>query len=71
MIWNQKQALDLMGYPQSIKMLLYNSMIVSHINYCILACGYEHKRLNKFKKRQSGLLVSVNKMYTLNHCSKH
>ncbi len=26
-------------------------MIASHLNYCILAWGYEHSRLNKIKKR--------------------
>ncbi len=26
-------------------------MIVSHLNYCILAWGYEHSRLNKIQKR--------------------
>ncbi len=26
-------------------------MIASHLNYCILAWGYEHSRLNKIQKR--------------------
>ncbi len=26
-------------------------MIASHLNYCILACGYEHISLNKIQKR--------------------
>jgi hypothetical protein len=37
--------------PQKIKITLYNSMIVSHLNYCILAWGYEHSRLTKIQKR--------------------
>ncbi len=37
--------------PQELKIMLYNSMIVSHINYCILAWGYEHNRISKLQKR--------------------
>ncbi len=28
--------------PQDINLMLHNSMVVSHLNYCILAWGYEH-----------------------------
>ncbi len=37
--------------PQKIKITLYNSMIASHLNYCILAWGYEYSRLNKIPRR--------------------
>ncbi len=36
---------------QIIKITLYNSMIASHLNYCTLAWGYEHSRLNEIQKR--------------------
>ena len=37
--------------PREILTMLYNSMILSHINYCILAWGYEHSRLFKLQKK--------------------
>ncbi len=37
--------------PQDIKLTLYNSMVISHLNYCILAWGYEHNRVNKLQKK--------------------
>ncbi len=36
---------------QDIELMLYNSIVVSHLNYCILAWGYEHNRVNKLQKR--------------------
>ena len=37
--------------PQNILVTLYNSLILSHINYCTLAWGYEHKRITKLQKK--------------------
>ena len=37
--------------PLEIKKLLYNSLILSHINYCIMAWGYKGNRLIKIQKR--------------------
>ena len=36
--------------PLEIKFILYNSLILSHINYCIIAWGYKGNRLIKIKK---------------------
>ena len=37
--------------PQNILVTLYNSLILSHLNYCTLAWGYEHKRITKLQKK--------------------
>ena len=38
--------------PLDIKTLLYNSLILSHINYCITVWGYKGSRILKIQKRQ-------------------
>ena len=38
--------------PLDIKTLLYNSLILSHINYCITVCGYKGSRIFRTQKRQ-------------------
>ena len=35
---------------QQIKTLLYNSLIVPHINYCIMAWGFQTNRIIKLQK---------------------
>ncbi len=37
--------------PLHIKLSLYNSLILSHINYGILACGHESNRILKLQKK--------------------
>ena len=37
--------------PQNILVTLYNSLFLSHLNYCTLAWGYEHKRITKLQKK--------------------
>ena len=37
--------------PQNILVTLNNSLILSHLNYCKLAWGYEHKRITKLQKK--------------------
>ena len=37
--------------PTNIKILIYNSLILSHINYGILIWGYHSERLNKLQKK--------------------
>ena len=37
--------------PQNILVTLYDSLILSHLNYCTLAWGYEHKRFTKLQKK--------------------
>ena len=36
---------------QQIKTLLYNSLIVPHINYCIMAWGFQTNRIIKLQKK--------------------
>ena len=37
--------------PQNILLTIYNSLILSQLNYCLLAWGYESKHLYKLQKR--------------------
>ncbi len=37
--------------PLNARVMIYNSLIFSHINYCILAWGYRCKRITKLQKR--------------------
>ena len=37
--------------PQEIKLILYNSLIVPHINYCIMAWGFHSNRILKLQKK--------------------
>ncbi len=37
--------------PVKTKVLLYNSLIVSHLNFCILAWGYQCDRVIKLQKK--------------------
>ena len=38
--------------PQEIKIILYNSLILPHINYCIMAWGFHSNRILKLKKKK-------------------
>ena len=38
-------------FPQNILKLLYNSLVMPHINYCILAWGNTSSRITKLQKR--------------------
>jgi len=37
--------------PTDVKVTLYNSLILSHINYCLLVWGYESDRIKKLQKK--------------------
>ncbi len=37
--------------PIQIKLTLYNSLILSHINYCLLIWGYENESVTKLQKK--------------------
>ena len=37
--------------PTQTRVLLYNSLILPHINYCIMAWGYQSDRIFKLQKR--------------------
>ena len=37
--------------PQNIKIMLYNALLLPHINYCLVTWGYQCKRINILQKR--------------------
>ena len=45
-------------FPQEIKCLLYNSLIVPHINYCITAWGFIEIESPKFKKKAIRIITA-------------
>lgn len=47
--------------PKNIKILLYNSFILSQINYCILAWGFKIENLNSYQK--SAVRIITNSDY--------
>ena len=48
-----------------VKLLIYNSLILSHLHYGILAWGYEHEKITKLQKKcQRILTLSDYKAYT-------
>ena len=55
--------------PTSAKLMMYNSLILSHINYGILIWGYQCDRIEKLQKKLLEKLQTVNTMPTLNHYS--
>ena len=42
--------------PTQIKLLLYNTLLLPHINYCILSWGYKCDRITKIQKRAIRLI---------------
>ncbi len=46
--------------PETIRILLYNYIIVSHINYCIQAWGYENSSIFKLQKNAIRI-ISISK----------
>ena len=36
--------------PLDIKVLLYNTLILSHINYCVMIWGYQRNRITSIQK---------------------
>jgi hypothetical protein len=46
--------------PLNIKTILYNSLILSHLNYCLLVWGYSNTRIKKLQKRAIRI-ISVSK----------
>ena len=43
--------------PQKILLTIYNSLILPHINYCILAWGHDSNRISKLKKKTIRIIV--------------
>ena len=37
--------------PKSIRIILYNSLILPHINYCLMIWGYQCNRITKLQKK--------------------
>ncbi len=56
--------------PLNTKVLIYNSLILSHINYDLLAWGYSCARITKLQKRLSESLALVSTMHTQNQFLK-
>ena len=46
--------------PLDIKTILYNSLIVPHINYCIMAWGFESNRIIKLQKKALRIITLSN-----------
>ena len=51
--WRIKQ--DNNFIPLIVRILLYNTLILPHFNYCITAWGYQCDRIIKLQKKQLGL----------------
>ena len=45
---------------QQIKTLLYNPLIVPHINYCIMAWGFQLNRIIKLQKKALRIITLSN-----------
>lgn len=42
--------------PQQIKILIYNALILSHLNFCIIVWGYQCERIIKLQKKAIRIL---------------
>ena len=42
--------------PRHVLLMIYNSLILPHLNYCVLVWGYENKRLYKLQKKAVRIL---------------
>ncbi len=47
--------------PISAKRLIYNTVILSHVNYCVLIWGYKCERLTKLQKRFIRIITLIGK----------
>ena len=43
--------------PLGIKIMLYNTLILPHINYCIMAWGYKGTRLLQIQKKKKAVRI--------------
>ncbi len=50
--------------PLSAKLHIYNSLILSHLKFCTLACGYKCDRIVKLQNQLVEFLASANTMHT-------
>ena len=49
--------------PENTLLTIYNSLILPHLNYCILAWGYDSKRIYKLQKKAIRI-ISKSKFYS-------
>ena len=47
-----------MFFPQEIKYLLYNSLIIPHINYCITVWGFHRNRITIIQKKAMRIITA-------------
>ncbi len=47
--------------PLNARVMIYNSLIQSHLNYCILSWGYRCERIGKLQKHFVWILLSISK----------
>ena len=52
--------------PENPLLTIYNSLILPHLNYCILAWGYDSKRIYKLQKKAIRI-ISKSKFYSHSH----
>ncbi len=52
-------------FPLNAKVLIYNSLILSHLNFCILAWGYKCDRIIKLQKILLEFLASASTVHIL------
>ena len=43
--------------PLEIKIMLYNALLLPHINYCITTWGYQGNRLVKIQNKAVGIII--------------
>ena len=54
-------------FPKNILLSIYNSLILPHINYCILSWGYNSNKIFMLQKRRLEQLILPGTMRTLSH----
>ena len=61
--------------PTQIQLVLYNTLLLPHINYCILSWGYKCDRITKIQKRAIRLKLkfsqypSIHTNHIISHCT--
>ena len=43
--------------PQRIKILLYNTLLITRLNYCLMIWGFNQERISKLQKRAIGIFT--------------
>ena len=50
--------------PQTTLLTIYNSLILPHLNYCLLAWGHDSKRIHKLQEKAIRI---INKSHFFSH----